>query len=281
MQPLGDVAGDRLSSQDLHAKELRADDLTFVYGGREVLRGVSLSLAPGTMLGVLGPNGSGKTTLLRCLMGYLPPRSGHVRLQGRDVARWPRREFAREVAVVPQEMPIDFPLSVEELVLIGRVPHLPSRGLGFESARDREAAAAALDACGLSALRGRPLHQLSGGELRRAFIARALAQETPFLLLDEPTSALDLRQQLAILDLLRGRAGTGAGVLVVLHDVNLAAAHCDRIVVMKEGAVAAEGPPAQALDPAVLGEVYGVDLNRVIAPGSGRAVLVPTLRKTP
>jgi len=260
---------------------LRADDLTFAYGGREVLRGVSLALARGTMLGVLGPNGSGKTTLLRCLMGFLPPRSGHVRLQGRDVARWPRRDFARQVAVVPQEMPTDFPLSVEELVLIGRVPHLPARGLGFESDRDRQAAAAALESCGLTAQRARPLHQLSGGELRRAFLARALAQETPFLLLDEPTSALDLRQQLAILDLLRERARAGAGVLVVLHDVNLAAAHCDHIVVMKEGAVAADGPPQQALDPGVLGDVYGVDLSAVVAPGSGRSVLVPTLRRTP
>jgi len=259
---------------------LLADDVTFAYGGRDVLRGVSLALARGEMLGVLGPNGSGKTTLLRCLMGYLHPQKGHVRLHGRDVAGWPRRDFARQVAVVPQEMPIDFPLSVEELVLIGRVPHLPAHGLGFESAHDRAAAAAALEACGLAALHARPLHQLSGGELRRAFIARALAQDTPFLLLDEPTSALDLRQQLAILDLLRRRARAGAGVLVVLHDVNLASAHCDRVAVMQEGAVAAAGPPAQALDPAVLGDVYGVDLSTVAAPDSGRAVLIPTLRKT-
>ena len=273
MAPVAEDSGDD--------DDLRADELTFAYGGREVLRGVSLALARGTMLGVLGPNGSGKTTLLRCLMGFLPPRSGHVRLQGRDVARWPRRDFARQVAVVPQEMPTDFPLSVEELVLIGRVPHLPARGLGFESDRDRQAAPAALESCGLTAQRARPLHQLSGGELRRAFLARALAQETPFLLLDEPTSALDLRQQLAILDLLRQRARAGAGVLVVLHDVNLAAAHCDHIVVMKEGAVAADGPPQQALDPGVLGDVYGVDLSAVVAPGSGRSVLVPTLRRTP
>ena len=258
---------------------LRADDVSFGYGGRQVLRGVSLSVPRGAVLGVLGPNGSGKTTLLRCLMGYLQPQTGHVRLQGRDVARWPRRDFARQVAVVPQEMPIDFPLSVEELVLIGRVPHLPARGLGFESARDRAAAAAALEACGLGALRTRPLHQLSGGELRRAFIARALAQETPFLLLDEPTSALDLRQQLTILDLLRARARVGAGVLVVLHDVNLSSAHCDRVVVMKEGAVAADGTPAEALQPGVLGDVYGVDLSLVAAPGTGRGVLIPSLRQ--
>ena len=259
---------------------LRAEDLSFAYGGRDVLRGVSVSVARGEMLGVLGPNGSGKTTLLRCLMGYLQPRGGHVRLHGRDVAAWPRRDFARQVAVVPQEMPTDFPLTVEELVLIGRVPHLPAHGLGFESAGDREAASAALEACGVSSLRARPLRQLSGGELRRAFIARALAQNTPFLLLDEPTSALDLRQQLAILDVLRRRAQGGAGLMVVLHDVNLASAHCDRIVVMKEGVVAAAGPPAQALDPGVLGDVYGVDLSTVAAPGSGRAVLIPSLRKT-
>ncbi|HEY4186806.1 MAG TPA: ABC transporter ATP-binding protein [Polyangia bacterium] len=262
------------------SENLHAEAVSFTYGARDVLKDVSMSVPRGALVGVLGPNGSGKTTLLRCLMGYLTPRSGAITLLGRDVARWPRRDFARQVAVVPQEMPTDFPLTVAELVLIGRVPHLAPRGLGFESDADRAAAAAAIEACGLGELRERPLHQLSGGELRRAFIARALAQDTPFLLLDEPTSSLDLKQQLAILDLLRERARAGRGVLVVLHDVNLAAAHCDSIVLMNEGAVAASGPPNAALDPEILGNVYGVDLRAVAATGLDRVLLVPTLRRS-
>jgi len=264
--------------------ELRAEDVAFSYGGRDVLGGVSLALERRELVGVLGPNGSGKTTLVRCLMGFLAPRRGRVTLGGRDVAAWPRRQLARHLAVVPQEMPTDFPLLVRELVLLGRVPHLPPRGLGFESARDRGVAEAALADAALTELADRPLHQLSGGELRRAFIARALAQETPILLLDEPTSSLDLRHQLGILELLRRRARGGAAVLVVLHDLNLAAAYCDRIVVLAQGRVAAAGPPTAALDPAILSDVYGVDLRALDDAGGDRAapgrVLIPSARAT-
>jgi len=274
------------------APELRAEELAFSYGGRDVLGGVSLALGRGELVGVLGPNGSGKTTLVRCLMGFLAPRRGRVTLDGRDVAAWPRRELARQLGVVPQEMPTDFPLLVRELVLLGRVPHLPARGLGFESARDRAAAEAALAEAALSELADRPLHQLSGGELRRAFIARALAQEPPLLLLDEPTSSLDLRHQLGVLELLRRRARAGAGILVVLHDLNLAAAYCDRVVVLAEGRVAAAGPPEIALDPVILSDVYGVDLRAILVgngagdptayspPAAPGRVFLPSVRAT-
>jgi len=269
--------------------QLRAEDLAFSYGGRDVLGGVSLALGPGELVGVLGPNGSGKTTLVRCLMGFLAPRRGRVTLGARDVADWPRRELARRLAVVPQEMPTDFPLLVRELVLLGRVPHLPARGLGFESAHDRAVAEAALADAALTELADRPLHQLSGGELRRAFIARALAQEPPILILDEPTSSLDLRHQLGILELLRRRARAGAGILVVLHDLNLAASYCDRVVVLASGRVAAAGPPDVALDPAILSDVYGVDLRAIEVGGGARdfpsraapgRVLLPSVRAT-
>jgi iron complex transport system ATP-binding protein len=262
---------------------LRADDLTFSYQQRDVLGGVSLRVTRGELLGVLGPNGSGKTTLVRCLMGFLPPKSGRVTLGGRELATWPRRALARQIAVVPQAMPTDFPLRVRELVMLGRVPHLPERGLGFESARDREATEAALAAASISELADRPLHELSGGELRRAFVARALAQDTPFLLLDEPTSGLDLRHQLGILELLRRRAREGRAVLAVMHDLNLAAAHCDRVVVMHDGLIAADGPPDAALDPRMLSDVYGVDVRAVNvgsgSDGAGHQILLPALRQ--
>lgn len=264
---------------------LRAVDLTYSYGDRDVLGGVSVGVTRGQVTGVLGPNGSGKTTLVRCLMGFLPPKSGQVTLGGRDLATWPRRELARQIAVVPQAMPTDFPLRVRELVLLGRIPHLPARGLGFESARDREATEAALAAASITELADRPLHQLSGGEVRRAFVARALAQDTPYLLLDEPTSGLDLRHQLGILDLLRRRARNGGAILAVMHDLNLAAAHCDRLIVLKDGRVAADGPPGAALDPRILSDVYGVDL-RAVSVGAGsdgidRQILLPALRQSP
>lgn len=261
---------------------LAAEGISFAYAGADVLTAVSARVSGGELVGVLGPNGSGKTTLVRCLLGYLHPHAGRVTLDGRDVARWARRDFARRVAAVPQEMPTDFPLRVDELVLLGRLPHLPAHGLGFESAADLAAAGAALAACGVAHLAARPIHQLSGGELRRVFIARALTQQAPVLLLDEPTSGLDLRHQLAILDLLRRQARAGIAVLAVLHDVNLAAAFCDRVVLLKDGHLAAEGPPNDALDPKILADVYGVDVESVALAGGaagGRRVLVPSLRE--
>jgi ABC-type cobalamin/Fe3+-siderophores transport system ATPase subunit len=247
---------------------LAALALSFAYGGRDVLRSVSLALAPGELVGLLGPNGSGKTTLLRCLLGYLPPRSGRVTLDGANVADIPRRSFARSVAAVPQEMPTDFPLLVQELVLLGRLPHLPARGLGFERASDIAAADAALAACGVAELAGRPLHQLSGGELRRAYIARALAQQAPVLLLDEPTAGLDLYHQVAIVDLLRAEARAGRAVLAVLHDLGLAA-RCDRVVVLDRGAMALEGHPDEVLAPESLSAIFGLRLTTAVVANPG------------
>lgn len=255
---------------------LAAADVSFAYAGRDVLRSVSISVEPGQVLGVLGPNGSGKTTLLRCLLGVLTPRSGRVTLGGRDIAEIPRRQFARQVAAVSQDMPLDFPLRVVELVLLGRLPHLPGGGLGFEGPNDLAAAEAALRACGVEDLADRALHEISGGELRRVFVARALAQGASTLLLDEPTGGLDLRHQLTIVDLLRAQARAGVAVLAVLHDLNLAALACDRVLMLHDGAVAAAGAPAEVLDPALLATVYGVDVEiHVRADGTRRFLLPP------
>lgn len=255
--------------------QLTARSVSFAYADREVLKSVSVGVSGGEVVGVLGPNGSGKTTLLRCLLGYLRPKSGRILLDGHDVATTERRAFARRVAAVPQEMPTDFPLRVGELVLLGRLPHLPSAGLGFESAADLAAADAALEACGVAALAERPIQELSGGELRRVFIARALCQGAPILLLDEPTGGLDLRHQLAILDLLRVQARAGSAVVVVLHDLNMAAAVCDRVVLLKDGATVATGSPDDVLDPRTIADVYDVDVQAINVDGTGRRFLVP------
>lgn len=254
---------------------LRADSVCFAYAGRDVLKSVSIDVGAGEVVGVLGPNGSGKTTLLRCLLGVLEPRAGRVLLDERPAADFARRDFARRVAAVPQEMPTDFPLRVGELVLLGRLPHLPAAGLGFERPADLEAADAALKACGVAHLADRSVHQISGGELRRVFVARALCQSAPILLLDEPTGDLDLRHQVAILDVLRGQARAGVAVLVVLHDLNLAAALCDRVTLLKEGVAVASGPPQALFTPDLLREVYEVDVTVVRGAVGGRHYLLP------
>jgi iron complex transport system ATP-binding protein len=257
---------------------LEALGVSFAYAGNDVLRSVSMEVAGGEVVGILGPNGSGKTTLLRCLLGILRPRTGRVLLDGRDIALYARRDFALRVAAVSQEMPTDFPLRVGELVLLGRLPHLPAAGLGFEGAADLAAAEAALEACGVSDLAMRSIHEISGGELRRVFIARALCQAAPVLLLDEPTGGLDLRHQMAIVALLRAQARAGAAVLVVFHDLNLAAASCDRVLLLKAGAVVAAGPPDAVFVPAILTDVYGVGIQVVAADESGRRFLIPSPR---
>jgi iron complex transport system ATP-binding protein len=267
------------------AHRLAAEGVSFAYGGREILASVSLEVASGEIVGLIGPNGSGKTTLLRCLLGFLAPTGGRALLDGEDVSRYPRRAFARRVASVAQETPSDIPLRVAELVLLGRMPHLPMRGLGFEPPGTLERVAQALEQCGVLALAERSLHQLSGGELRRVYLARALAQEASVLLLDEPIAGLDLRHQLAILQILERQARAGTAVLAVLHDVNLAARLCHRVVLLKHGVVVASGPPREVLTPHHLSAVYDVDIRALaLAPepaegeGAARTFLVPSLR---
>jgi iron complex transport system ATP-binding protein len=272
---------DAASPRSTH--QLEASDLSFSYAGQRILDAVSMAVRSGEIVGLIGPNGSGKTTLLRCLLGYLAPASGRALLDGRDVSRYPRRAFARLVASVAQETPTDIPLLASELVLLGRVPHLPMRGLGFEPVDALERVSLALEQCGVLALADRPLHQLSGGELRRVYLARALVQEAPILLLDEPIAGLDLRHQLAILHILERQAHAGTAVLTVLHDVNLAASVCDRIVLLKAGAVVQAGTPEDVLTAESLAMLYEVDIRQIAlepsdAAGGRRPFFVPSLR---
>lgn len=235
---------------------IRARGVEFGYD-RPVLRGVDLGVADGKVLGLLGPNGSGKTTLLRTLYGSLRPSAGSVHLDGVDVARLSTRELARRIAVVVQEHGGDLPLTVADMVLLGRTPH---RGtFGGTSAVDLDVAAESLRRVGASALAGRGFAGLSGGEKQRVLVARALAQSAGHLLLDEPTNHLDIRYQHEVLDLVRS---LGATVVVVLHDLNLAAAYCDEVVLLRDGVVHAAGSPSQVLVPENLGPVYEVDVRR-------------------
>ncbi|MFN7974222.1 MAG: ABC transporter ATP-binding protein [Acidobacteriota bacterium] len=248
-------------------------DVAFGYGATPVVDGVSVEARPGQLLGILGPNGSGKTTLLRLMIGILRPTRGSVTLGGRAIDGIPRRELARQVALVPQDSTVDFPFTVTELVLLGRTPHLPV--LGLESPRDVTAAEKAMDACGVRSFASRSVHELSGGELRRVLIARALAQETPVLLLDEPTGGLDIHHQVAIFELLRREARAGRTVVVVVHDLNLAACYCDALVLLKSGRALAQGGVEEVLSYRIVREAYGVDVYVGVNEITGARFLIP------
>ena len=255
---------------------LRMDGVDLGYGDRAVLRGVSVAAREGEILGVIGPNGSGKTTLVRGATRVLAPSAGSVSLVGRPLALYDRRELARALAVIPQEGTPLFPFTVLETVLMGRAPWL--RPFAFEGEEDLRAAREALEAVGAGDLAQRDLAEISGGERQRVVVARALAQGTRVLLADEPTAHLDLRHAVSVFALLRALTDArGLAVVVVTHDLNLAAAHCDRLVLLSRGAVAAEGAPTEVLRPDLLGEAFGTpvwvgsrsDGTPFVAPGGG------------
>ncbi|WP_221358577.1 ABC transporter ATP-binding protein [Streptomyces beigongshangae] len=235
------------------AEGLRARHVTRTADGRVILDGVTLSPAPGTTVGLLGPNGSGKSTLLRLLSGVLAPASGVVTLDGRPLAALGRRDIARRVAVVEQQADTQAEMSVLEVVRLGRTPH--RRAWSPPSGADEEAVREALARTGLADRAHQSWHTLSGGERQRVQIARALAQEPRELLLDEPTNHLDIQHQLDLLALVASLPVTS---VVALHDLNLAAMFCDRLLVLREGRTVACGTPGDVLTEDLIAGVYGV-----------------------
>lgn len=234
---------------------LEADEIYAGYGERVILRGVSLRVERGTITALLGPNGSGKTTLVRVFARVLRPFSGQCLLDGQPYEQIPPTRFAQCVAYAPQETPPDMGFTVAELVMMGRYPH--QKGFFGTSARDRAIVQQALAFAGIETLANRTLTALSGGERQRVNLARALAQEASYLLLDEPTAHLDLRHQVQILHALRQHAQSqDKGVLLVLHDLNLASAYADKVVLMSEGQIVAQGAPDSVFQPEVLEQVY-------------------------
>ncbi len=239
------------------AARLEGTDLVYRYPRASVdaVGGVSVRAAPGELSTILGPNGSGKSTLCRLLAGGLRPASGTARFAGRPLERWPRRDIAREVAVVTQREHVPFPITVRSLVAIGRYPHLGP--LRREGAADREAIAAAMERCGVAELAERGYQTLSGGERQRARIARALAQQPRALVLDEPTAALDMRYEMTIFRLLRELAHRdGVAVLLVTHNLNLAARFGDQHLLLEGGRMAAEGDTASVMTADNVSRVY-------------------------
>ncbi|MEV0641778.1 ABC transporter ATP-binding protein [Streptomyces sp. NPDC050619] len=234
--------------------------------GARLVDDIRLAVGSGAFVGLVGPNGSGKSTLLRCVYRALSPASGTVRLDGDDVHAMPPRAAARALAALPQEGSAEFDFTVAEVVAMGRLPHRDRTAAG-----DRAVCADAMTRTGVAHLADRGFLALSGGEKQRVLIARALAQRPRVLVLDEPTNHLDVAHQLDVLNLVRA---SGLTVLAALHDLNLAAAHCDVLYVIAEGRIVASGPPRDVLRPALLAEVFGVRAHPVRHPETGAVQLL-------
>lgn len=250
---------------------LRADGVACAIGRHTILRGVDLAISRGETIGVVGPNGSGKTTLLRVLAGIRRPAAGRVRLDGEPLDQLPARRRARAVALVGQEEELPADLLVGELVALGRIPHRAPWAGG--DAAERRAVTRALASVEMAHASGHPVEQLSGGERRRVLLARGLAQDADLLLLDEPTNHLDVRHQLALLDLVRG---LGRTVVMAMHDLNLAAGSCDRVMVLHDGRAYPAATPMSALAPETVQHVFGVDATPVTHPLTGATHLLFT-----
>ncbi|WP_028588007.1 ABC transporter ATP-binding protein [Desulfocurvus vexinensis] len=260
---------------------IRAEAVCCGYGRVEVLHGVSLDVPCGGVTGLLGPNGSGKTTLVLALAGVLPLSGGRVAVAGADEAAradmhaLPARRRAQLVACVPQRLDMAFALRCSTLVLMGRFAH--TSALAEPGEADRRIAREAMRATGVEHLWDRPADAVSGGELQRVLLARALAQQAPAMLLDEPSASLDLAAAIRLFDLLRALAGQGRAVLCAMHDLNLAALYCDALVFLKDGRVAAAGPVKDVFHERTLSDIYGTDIRVGAHPltGAPQAHFVP------
>lgn len=253
---------------------LSAREVTLAYGERRVVDELSVDVTPGAITSIVGPNGCGKSTLLRALSRLLKPAAGQVLLDDRPLSDHPTRELARTLGLLPQTPVAPDGIVVADLVGRGRTPH---QGLlGRWSTRDYEVVAEAMAATGTTDLAERSIEELSGGQRQRVWIAMALAQDTDILLLDEPTTYLDVAHQLEILDLLTDlNSSRGTTIVMVLHDLNLAARYSDRLIAMRAGAVHSTGTPEEVVTEQTMQEVFGVSSRVLPDPVSGRPMVMP------
>ncbi len=234
--------------------KIEALGIQLSYGSKEILKNVTVVAEDNQFVGIIGPNGSGKSTLLKCVYRVLKPGQGCVRLDGENLNNMSVRSSARKMAVVAQHNYYNFDFSVTEVVLMGRSPH--KNMLERDNARDYEIVREALRIVGMEAFAERNFSTLSGGEQQRVILARALAQQTPSLILDEPTNHLDITHQLQLLKIVKGLRAT---VLSAIHDLNIAAAFCDKIYVLKSGEIVGQGTPRQVLTPQFIRDIYQVE----------------------
>lgn len=233
--------------------------LKHAFDGRTVIDDLTFEVATGKFFIIIGPNGSGKTTLLKLMVGLLPLKSGQIRLLSKKIGDYTAKSMAKKIAYVPQSVPVEFPFTVTQVILMGRSPHLGV--LGFEGEEDMRLAHEAMTITNVAHLADRRLDQLSGGEQQRIFIARAICQQPDILLLDEPTAALDLSHQVRLMDLMEQlKTEKGVTVVMVSHDLNMAAMYADQLLLISEGRIARNGSPREVIDYDLLEQVYGCKL---------------------
>ena len=251
------------------AAALKIENLNFAYGPEPVLKEIDLLIEDGDFIGIVGPNGSGKTTLLKNICRTLPAGGGRVLLKGKPVAELPAREIAKRLAVVPQELTAAFPFTVWEMVSMGRHPYMGR--FASLSPEDKQIVKQALNEVGLTPLSGRFYSQLSGGEKQKVLIAQALAQQTDILLLDEPTSHLDISHQLEVMNLVTGlNQERGHTIIAVMHDLNLAANFCRKIILLRSGRIFQYGPTAAVLTADNLSELFQTEVAVTADPATGK-----------
>ncbi len=254
--------------------KLEASGISVVIKGNPIVTNTSVSVSTGELVGLIGPNGAGKSTLMKTLLGIRERLGGTITLDGKDFLTLTGKERARHVAFLPQERRVEWRLSAYDVVMLGRYPH--QSGFGAPTPEDRAAVQRALDAVGGNSLIDKPVAVLSAGERARILLARTLAAEAPILLVDEPIAALDPYHQLHVMEILRDRAHSGTGVLAVIHELSLAMCFMDRLVLMNEGRVVANGKPANVLTPELLADVYRVDV--ITGSQGGRDWILPWSR---
>jgi iron complex transport system ATP-binding protein len=236
---------------------LKISHVDFNYDqGPHVLSDVSFDIESGQIVGILGPNGSGKTTLLHVIAGLLKPKRGNVSINNEILHSFSAKERAKQIALVLQDDHLSLPFVVRDVVAMGRAPYQSL--FSFDSSHDLGVVQSAIKATGIDGLDERSIIELSGGEQRRVFIARALAQETPLLLLDEPTAHLDIRYQLEIFSLCRTLASEGRTMIITVHDINMASMFCERIILLKDGKLHSAGRPSEVITSDILQDVYGI-----------------------
>lgn len=258
---------------------LSVTDVNVKIGTAEILHKMSADANQGMFVGIIGPNGSGKSTLIHCMSRTLNSATGKILVLGKEIEKYSHKELAMLLGVVPQESTRTFDFSVDDIVMMGRYPY--QKLLRPPEPHDREACQKAMALTGISHLAGRSISTLSGGEWQRVLIARALAQETPLLLLDEPISQLDINHQIEILSVLQSLTHQGSTVICVIHDLNLASQYCDEIIMLDQGAVYATGAPHKVMTQENIRAVFGLDVMIRTHPTTGKLYLIPIYHRKP
>lgn len=256
-------------------KDISIENTTFSYGLSEenLLDGINLNIEKGKFIGILGPNGCGKSTLLKVILKYLNPKEGIIKIENKELKEYTQSELAEILSFVPQKSSFTMPLTVEDVVYMGRVPYMKNKWTGFDR-EDREKVEKIMQMLKIDKFKNRVVFSLSGGEFQRVLLARALAQNTNIMLLDEPTSALDMNYALEIMRLtsyfVKNESLTA---VMVLHDLNLASMYCDSIILLKNGKIAYEGTPKELFRPEILEEIYG--FNCEVIENNGFSYVIP------